>query len=76
MRVFDNLSREEKAYLLKENGVLIDSIKTFEANILLYSLNKEFVEVCCEPATNTILRIKIASEKDLSKYLHRITLSL
>jgi hypothetical protein len=72
MEEFNALSLVDRASILAEYGKFVQAHTHFNYRILLYSLNKHFIEVYCEKDTDKILWILIANEYDLQKHLEKI----
>jgi hypothetical protein len=58
--------------VLLERGILIESHTHYNYDILLYSLNRDFVEVYYDTTLDKIVWIMAANDYDLQKYLNRI----
>lgn len=73
---FEKLTLANKARVVWENGKFLESIISYyNYKINLYSLHHKFVEVYCRRADNEIVKISMASEKDMKKYISRIVIS-
>lgn len=74
---FQRLSLDNKAKILWENGKFVESINSYyNYRINLYALHNKFVEVYYHKGEEAIVKITMASERDLKKYLLRIILDI
>jgi hypothetical protein len=69
---FNELPMTDKALLVAEFGLYLDSIEFYDYRIHLYSLNSHFIEVFYNTLTRQIEKIALAHYEDLDKYLSRI----
>lgn len=69
---FNRLSIAERASLVWQRGQFADSIICNNYCLMLYSLNRQFVELYFDLKTQSIVCISLANEHDLAKYLEDI----
>jgi hypothetical protein len=69
---FNKLSLDDRVTLLWEKGQFVESISYYNYCLILYSLNREFVELFYDKSTQRILWISIANEHDMKKYLSNV----
>jgi hypothetical protein len=69
---FNRLSLDDRAKLLWEHGYFVESITYYNYCLILYSLNRQFVELFYDRSSQTILWISLANEYDMKKYLNKI----
>lgn len=69
---FNRLTLTERAHVVWEKGQFVDSVLYKNYCLMLYSVNREFVELCLDLHSQSIVWISLASEYDLAKYLSRI----
>lgn len=74
---FERLSLDNKARIVWENGKFVESINSYyHYRINLYSLHHRFIEVYYHRSDDQIVKISMAGDKDLKKYLSRIVLNI
>ena len=73
---FNRLSLAERADLVWRDGTFADSLLCNNYCLMLYSLNRQFVEVYVDLLSQSIVSINLANEYDLSKYLEDIHISV
>ena len=73
---FNRLSLAERADLVWRGGKFADSVLCNNYCLMLYSLNRQFVEVYVDLQSQSIVSINLANEYDLSKYLEDIQISV
>jgi hypothetical protein len=69
---FNRLTLDDRAKLLWEKGDFVESITYHNYCLILYSLNRQFVELFYDRSSQTILWISLANEYDMKKYLGKI----
>jgi hypothetical protein len=69
---FNELTHDDKAWLVSEFGELLLSIECYDHRIHLYSLNAHLIEMYENIETRRVERFSVASYKDIDKYLSRI----
>jgi hypothetical protein len=69
---FNRLSLDDRAKLLWEKGKFVESVTYYNYCLILYSLNREFVELFYDKSSQSILWISFANEYDMKKYLNKI----
>jgi hypothetical protein len=69
---FNRLSLDDRAKVLWEKGQFVESISYYNYCLILYSLNRDFVELFYDKNTQRILWISLANEYDMKKYLNNI----
>ncbi len=66
---FNRLSLAERAGIVWRAGEFVDSVVYSHYCLMLYSVNRQFVELYVDLKTHSVVWISIANEYDLSKYL-------
>lgn len=69
---FNRLSLADRADLVWSDGKFADSVLFNHYCLMLYSLNRQFVEVYVDLESQSLVSINLANEYDLSKYLDDI----
>lgn len=69
---FENLSLEDKAKLVWEEGTYVETLEYYNAKINLHSIGSVFIEVYYNVSTNEIEKISIADDVEMKKYLNNI----
>lgn len=69
---FNRLTLTERAHLVWEKGQFVDSLKYRNYCLMLYSVNRQFVELYLDIHSQSIVWISLANEYDLEKYLRHI----
>ncbi|HET7179315.1 MAG TPA: hypothetical protein VFI14_06305 [Chryseosolibacter sp.] len=69
---FNRLPLADRANFVWEKGVFVDSILFNNYLLMLYSVNRQFVELSYDVKGGTIVWISVANEYDLAKYLDHI----
>ncbi len=70
--VFNELSLPNKAEIVREWGVRLNSLQSNNHWVYLYSLGRHFVEVFYDLSTHRIDNIVLISYKDVDKYTDQI----
>ena len=73
---FDRLSLHERANIVWRQGHFVDSVIYKNYCLMLYSVNRQFVELYIDLRSHNIVWISLANEYDLSKYLDGIQLEV
>lgn len=73
---FNRLPLTERASIVWRNGCFVDSIIYNNYCLMLYSLNRQFVELYLDLKSHSIVWISVANEYDLSKYLDDIKIEV
>lgn len=73
---FKGLRLIEKQEYLSKNGRYIISTSFYGASVKLFAVNSAFIEVYYHPVLKKIMRISVATDRDLRKHLEAITLNL
>lgn len=73
---FNRLSLTERTELLWEKGTFVDSILYNDYCLMLYSLNRQFVELYVDLKSQSIAWVSLANEFDLMKYLNDIRIEV
>lgn len=73
---FNRLSLGERADLLWDKGVFVDSILINHYLLMLYSVNHQFFELSYDVKAAGIVWITHANEYDLEKYLDHIDIAV
>lgn len=66
---FNRLTITERADVVWEKGQFVDSALYKNYCLMLYSVNRQFVELYLDLHTQSIVWISLANEHDLDKYL-------
>src|SRR5688500_18578531 len=72
---FNTLSLGDKRKFLWDQGRYVLTTDFYGARVKLFSLYTSFVEVYYHPVEKKVMRISVAGEQDLKKYLSGITVS-
>lgn len=73
---FDDLALTDKALLIAEYGVWLQSVEYYDYWVHLYSLHSHFIEIFYSINTRQIDRITMANKLDMNKHLDRIIIKL
>ncbi|MGC1243730.1 MAG: hypothetical protein WA874_19195 [Chryseosolibacter sp.] len=73
---FNRLSLAERADLLWEKGAFVDSAICNDYCLMLYSVNRQFVELFIDLKSQSIVWVSLANEYDLMKYLSDIQIEV
>jgi len=73
---FNRLSLAERANIVWCQGTFVDSVMCNHYCLMLYSVNRQFVELYVDLRTHTIVWISPANEYDLTKYLDGIRIEV
>ena len=73
---FNRLSIAERANVVWQHGKFADSVICNNYCLMLYSVNRQFVELYFDLKTQSIVWISLANEHDLSKYLEDIKIEV
>ena len=73
---FNRLSLADRANVIWEKGVFVDSILFNNYLLMLYSINCQFVELSYDVKAGDIVWITVANEYDLAKYLDNIHIAV
>jgi hypothetical protein len=73
---FNRLSLAERANVVWEKGAFVDSILFNNYLLMLYSINRQFVELSYDVKGGNIVWITLANEYDLAKYLDSIQIAV
>ena len=73
---FNRLSLEQRAKIVWENGEFVDSVMYNQYCLMLYSVNRHFVELFLDLETHHIVWISLANEYDLAKYLQGVQIEV
>ena len=69
---FDRLTLTARANFVWDRGTFVDSVIYENYCLMLYSINHQFVELCLDLGTHSIVWISFANKYDLAKYLDHI----
>ena len=69
---FNRLTTTERAHVVWEKGQFVDSVLYKNYCLMLYSVNRQFVELYLDLHSHSIVWISMANEHDLDKYLNQI----
>lgn len=73
---FNRLSLTERTELLWEEGTFVDSVLYNDYCLMLYSINRQFVELYVDLKAQSIAWVSLANEFDLMKYLNDIRIEV
>ena len=73
---FNRLALAERANVVWEKGAFVDSILFNNYLLMLYSINRQFVELSYDVKGGNIVWITLANEHDLAKYLDSIKIAV
>ncbi len=73
---FNRLSLNERASIVWRKGRFVDSVIYNNYCLMLYSVNRQFVELYLDLKSNSIVWISMANEYDLAKYLDDIKIEV
>src|SRR5690606_14888341 len=71
---FNRLNLNERSCVVWLYGRFVDSLIFNNYCLMLYSINRQFVELYLDLKSHTIVSVNLANEYDLSKYLDHITI--
>lgn len=66
---FNRLSLSDRAGIVWRHGKFVDSVIYNNYCLMLYSVNRQFIELYLDLKTHSIVWISVANEYDLTKYL-------
>ena len=69
---FNRLSLTDRADLVWRTGKFVDSVMYNDYCVMLYSINRQFVELSMDMKSQSIVWISLANEYDLVKYLGNV----
>lgn len=69
---FDNLTIDEKAKVILNQGVYVSKSEFFQLEISLYRIDNEFVELWYEPLSGRIFKIEYLKNKPVNPYLKHL----
>lgn len=73
---FNRLSLGERASIVWQHGKFVDSVICNNYCLMLYSVNRQFVELFLDLKTHSIVWISLANEFDLAKYLEDVKIEV
>lgn len=73
---FNRLSLGERAGIVWRQGIFVDSVMYNNYCLMLYSVNRQFVEIYFDLKSQSIVWISLANEYDLAKYLEEIEIEV
>ena len=73
---FNRLSLTERTDLLWEKGTFVDSLLYNDYCLMLYSINRQFVELYVDLKSQSISWVTLANDFDLMKYLNDIQIEV
>lgn len=73
---FNRLSLAERANIVWRKGKFVDSAICTHYCLMLYSVDRQFIELTLDLKTHSIVWISLANELDLAKYLDNIILEV
>jgi hypothetical protein len=70
---FEMLSLEQKAKMIWDNGMYLETISYYSHLVNIYALNRimnyYYAEVYFDPVENSIVKIQLIDEIDLNKFI-------
>jgi hypothetical protein len=69
---FNRLSLTDRANLVWQNGKFADSVIYNNHCLMLYSLNRQFVEMFIDGKSRSVIWVSLANDYDLAKYLRYV----
>ncbi len=73
---FNRLSLTDRAGIVWRKGQFVDSLIYNNYCLMLYSVNRQFVELYLDLKSHSIVWISLANEYDLAKYLDDIRIEV
>ena len=73
---FNRLSLAERSNIVWQNGKFVDSVICNNYCLMLYSVERQFVELFLDLKTHSIVWISLANDHDLAKYLEDIKIEV
>lgn len=73
---FNRLSLGERANIVWTKGKFVDSVICNNYYLMLYSVDRQFIELCLDLKTHSIVWISLANEFELAKYLDSIQIQV
>lgn len=73
---FNRLSLAERASIVWRQGQFVDSVIYNNYCLMLYSVNRQFIELYLDLKTHSIVWISLANEYDLAKYLEDVRIEV
>ena len=73
---FNRLSLAERASIVWRQGQFVDSVLYNNYCLMLYSVDRQFIELYLDLNSHAIVWISMANEHDLSKYLEDVNIEV
>ena len=73
---FNRLALADRMNIVWCKGRFVDSAMLNNYCLMLYSINHQFVELCIDLPSNSVVWVNMASEYDLAKYLENIDIDV
>jgi hypothetical protein len=73
---YGSLAFDERAAILFDIGTYLEDVDYYNQTVVLYSVYSFFVEVYYSSESNEIVKMDVAGEEALQKYLGRIDVKL
>ena len=73
---FNRMSLAERSDIVWQQGQFVDSVICNNYCLMLYSVKRQFVELCLDLKAQSIIWISLANDYDLTKYLDDIRIEV
>ena len=73
---FNRMSLAERSDYLWQHGKFVDSLMCSNYCLILYSVKRQFFELCLDLKNQSIVWISLASDHDLAKFLQDVHLEV
>jgi len=73
---FNSMSLAERSDVVWQQGQFVDSVMCNDCCLMLYSVKRQFVELCLDLKAQAIVRISLVNDPDLSKYIDDIQIEV
>lgn len=73
---FNMMSLSERSDVVWQQGQFVDSVICSDYCLMLYSVKRQFIELCLDLRTQSIVWISLANDLDISKYIDHIRIEV
>ncbi len=73
---FNRMSLAERSDVVWQQGKFVDSLICNHYCLMLYSVKRQFVELCLDLKEQSIVWVSLANDYDLAKYLDDIQIEV